>query len=92
MATTIEYRRKQLRRRIDDSRERLELYRKREAEIFSGGVQSYGIGSRNLARYQADLAEVRAAIDELTEKIEGLEAELAGAPRRAAFSVVPRDL
>ena len=92
MATTVEYRRKQLRRRIGDSRARLELYRRREAEILSGGVQSYGIGSRNLARYQADLALVRTAIDELTEKIEGLEAELAGVPRRAAFAVVPRDL
>lgn len=92
MATTAGYRRKQLGRRIGESRERLDLYRKREAEILSGGVQSYGIGSRNLARYQADLAVVRAAIDELTEKIEGMEAELAGAAVRAAFAVVPRDL
>jgi len=42
-------------------RERLELYLKREAEMLSGGVQSYGIGSRNLSRYNTDLAAIRAA-------------------------------
>ena len=44
-------------------RERLELYLKREAEMLSGGVQSYGIGSRNLSRYNTDLAAIRAAME-----------------------------
>lgn len=34
---------------LTGKRERLELYLKREAEMLSGGVQSYGIGSRNLS-------------------------------------------
>ena len=39
----------------------------------------------------ADLAEVRSAIDELIEEIDGLEAQLAGDAVRAAFAVVPMD-
>lgn len=91
MAATGRNRRRRLTERIDRARARLELYERREAEILSGGVQSYGIGSRNLSRYQADLAEVRSAIDELIEEIDGLEAQLAGDAVRAAFAVVPMD-
>ena len=40
-------------------RNRLELYLKREAEMLDGGVQSYGIGSRNLARYNTDLSQMQ---------------------------------
>lgn len=91
MATTRRRREERLNEKIEKARARLELYERREAEILSGGVQSYGIGSRNLSRYQADLAEVRRAIDELTEEIDGLEAQLAGDAVRAAFAVVPMD-
>ena len=91
MATTRRRREGRLNEKIEKARARLELYERREAEILSGGVQSYGIGSRNLTRYQADLAEVRRAIDELTEEIDGLEAQLAGDAVRAAFAVVPMD-
>ena len=91
MATTRRRREKRLAEKIEKARARLELYERREAEILSGGVQSYGIGSRNLSRYQADLAEVRRAIGELTEEIDGLEAQLAGDAVRAAFAVVPMD-
>ena len=54
---------------LTGKRERLELYLKREAEMLSGGVQSYGIGSRNLSRYNTDLAAIRAAIKELEDDI-----------------------
>lgn len=37
---------------LSTKRDRLALYLKREAEMLDGGVQSYGIGSRNLARYK----------------------------------------
>lgn len=33
--------------KVKDKKERLEAYRNRELEILKGGVQSYGIGSRN---------------------------------------------
>lgn len=72
-------------------RERLALYIKREAEMLDGGVQSYGIGSRNLARYNTDLGSIRAAIKQLEADIEALEAALNGEKPRKAVGVVPRD-
>lgn len=72
-------------------RERLALYLKREAEMLDGGVQSYGIGSRNLARYNTDLGAVRASIKELEADIETLEGALDGQKPRRAVGVVPRD-
>ena len=72
-------------------RERLELYLKREAEMLSGGVQSSGIGPRNLARYNTDLATIRAAIKQLEDEIAALEGELEGQRPRKAVGVVPRD-
>lgn len=72
-------------------RNRLELYLKREAEMLDGGVQSYGIGSRNLARYNTDLSQIRAAIKQLEDEIANLEGALNGQRPRKAVGVVPRD-
>lgn len=72
-------------------RDRLELYYKREAEMLDGGVQSYGIGSRNLARYNTDLSQIRAAIEKLEAEIQSLEGLLNGHKPRKAVGVVPRD-
>ena len=72
-------------------RNRLELYLKREAEMLDGGVQSYGIGSRNLARYNTDLSQIRAAIKPLEDEIANLEGALNGQKPRKAVGVVPRD-
>ncbi|WP_287827068.1 hypothetical protein [Oscillibacter sp.] len=76
---------------LSTKRDRLALYLKREAEMLDGGVQSYGIGSRNLARYNTDLSAIRASIKELEEEIELLEGELNGQRPRKAVGVVPRD-
>lgn len=76
---------------LSTKRDRLALYLKREAEMLDGGVQSYGIGSRNLARYNTDLNAIRASIKELEEEIELLEGELNGQRPRKAVGVVPRD-
>ena len=72
-------------------RTRLELYLKREAEMLDGGVQSYGIGSRNLARYNTDLSQIRDAIKQLEKEITNLEGALNGQKPRKAVGVVPRD-
>ena len=72
-------------------RNRLELYLKREAEMLDGGVQSYGIGSRNLARYNTDLSQIRDAIKQLEKEITNLEGTLNGQKPRKAVGVVPRD-
>lgn len=76
---------------LETKRKRLDLYLQREAEMLSGGVQSYGIGSRNLARYNTDLSTIRAAIKELESEIEALESTLGGQNSRKAVGVVIRD-
>ena len=45
--------------KISKLKTRLELYYKREEEMLSGGVQSYGIGTRNATRYQLRTDEKR---------------------------------
>lgn len=73
------------------TRERLDLYLKREADMLSDGVQLYTIGSRSLQRYQTVLSSVQAEIDKLQKKVDQLEAELAGGCARRAVGIVPRD-
>lgn len=75
--------------RLNDYKNRLELYIKAEAAILEG-AQSYSIGSRNLTR--ADLSEIRKMISTLEDGIDELEAELSGGSRRKCIRVIPRDV
>ncbi len=82
-----------LQEKIKNKKIRLEAYQKRELLMLSPeGVQSYGIGSRNVARYNTDLATVRNAIKELEAEIEELNNSLNGVRPRKAFGIIPRDL
>lgn len=81
----------EIEKKIEDKKERLEAYRTRELEILKGGVQSYGIGSRNITRYSVDLTSMRKAIKELEDEIADLEALLNGGKPRKAVGIVPRD-
>ena len=80
-----------IKKKLDAKQTRLSAYLDRETEMLTGGVQSYGIGSRNLTRYQTDLANIRAAIKELEKEIDQLEKQLSGRSIRRAIGVVPRD-
>ena len=40
----------EIEKKITEKRERLACYLAREKEMLCGGVQSYGVGTRNLAR------------------------------------------
>lgn len=80
-----------LKQELTEKRERRQLYLQRERVMLTGGVQSYGIGSRNLARYNTDLAQIRAAIKELTDEIDELEALLEGQSIRKRVGLVFRD-
>lgn len=80
-----------IKEKLDDKKQRLNAYLDREREMLTGGVQSYGIGSRNLTRYQTDLNNIRAAIKELEKEIKQLENQLSGRANRRAIGVVPRD-
>ncbi len=76
---------------IAQKKRRLELYLKREEEMLDGGVQSYGLGSRNLARYNTDLNAIRDAIKELETEIGELENQLKGIKPRKVVGIIPRD-
>lgn len=78
-------------RQLEVKKKRLTAYLDRETEMLTGGVQSYGVGSRNLTRYNTDLSAIRAAIKELEDEIEKLEGLLNGRKPRKAVGVVPRD-
>lgn len=80
-----------LREALAEKKERRQLYLDREKVMLTGGVQSYGIGSRNLARYNINLAQIRAVIKELTSEIEELEALLDEEPARKRVGLVFRD-
>ena len=71
-------------------RERLSLYYEQEKKMLTGGVQSYGVGSRNLARYNTDLAQIRAAIKQLEEEIKEQESLINGERSRKCVQVIPR--
>ena len=77
---------------LTQTRERLALYLKREADMLDkNGVQSYGIGSRNLQHYSTALKDIQDMIEKLRARIRELEAERAGGSARRALGVVPHD-
>ena len=75
---------------LDTKKTRLALYYKQEEKMLTDGVQSYGIGSRNLTRYNTDLAQVRTAIEKLEGEIKELEGGISGTKSRKAVGVIPR--
>lgn len=83
--------RQEIETQLTTAKTRLDLYLKREAEMLDGGVQSYGIGTRNVTRYNTDLSQIRAAISQLKKEIAYLEGQLGGQKPRKAVGVVPRD-
>lgn len=57
--------------------------------LVKGGVKSYMIDDRQLTRF--DLPALRKEIDNAEEKMNELEAALAGKKPRKAFAIYPRD-
>lgn len=80
-----------IREELTETRGRLKMYLDQEQKMLTGGVQAYGLGTRNLQRYQMDLANIQAMIRSLKEQIRELEAELNGGSARRALGIVPRD-
>ena len=68
------------------------MYLAREALMLSpDGVQSYGVGTRNLTRYNTDLKALQDMIKQLEDEIGELEGLLCGRSPRKAVGVIPRD-
>lgn len=77
-----------LEERLQKAKERLNAYYEAELAVLTG--QEYRIGTRILRR--ADLAEIRAAINELEKQVQRLEALVSGNSSARARRVVPRDI
>lgn len=74
---------------LERKKKRLKLYYEKEEQMLSpNGIQSYGIGSRNVERYNTDLAKIQSQIKVLETEIR--EAEVGGKPRKSV-AVVIRD-
>ena len=71
---------------------RLAEYMEQEHKMLTDGVQSYGLGTRNIQRYSMTLPQVREAIEKLEKEISGLNKNLSGNGSRAARGVVPMDI
>ena len=71
---------------LERKKRRLELYYRQEEKMLSDGAQSYGIGNRNVQRYNTDLAKVQSQIKELETEIK--EMESTGKPRKAVAVVL----
>lgn len=78
----------QLKIELAEKKERRTFYLEREKTMLTNGVQSYGIGSRNLARYNTDLAQIRDAIKELENEIKDIETLLNGNKLRKRVGLV----
>ncbi len=78
--------------KITEKRERLSLYLQREKYMLSpDAVQSYGVGSRNLQRYNTDLEDIQKMIKQLEDEIAELESLCSGRKPRKSVGVVPCD-
>lgn len=86
-----ETKKQRLEAQLQEKKERRKLYIERERVMLTGGVQSYGIGTRNLSRYNTDLSQIRSVIKELDAEIEELENLLSEEPARKRVSLVYRD-
>ena len=74
---------------LTDKRERLELYKKREAELLLGEAQSYNIGSRSKSKFNVSLSELRDAIKALEAEINERENLVGGTAVRKVVSIIP---
>lgn len=83
--------REEITTKITGLQTRLDAYLLREADLLAGGVKEYGIGSRNIKRYELDLANIASMIKKLEDEIEELQALLNGSPARRVIAVVERD-
>lgn len=82
----------EIKKKLELAQKRLDAYYERELEMLSpSGVAAYGIGSKNIQRYNTELSEVRRAIKELEQKADELSGMLSGGKPRKAVGIIPMD-
>ena len=78
--------------KLEARKARLQMYLDKEKYMLSpDGVRAYGVGSRNLQRYDIALKDIMDMIRKLEDEIAELELLAAGEAPRRAVGVVPRD-
>lgn len=80
----------QIRARITELHQDREDCKQAISNILKGKAQSYGVGTRNLSRYNVSLGELRAYLTQIEKEIAELEAALAAGSRRYGYEFVPR--
>lgn len=83
---------KTIKERIELTQSRLDAYYEQERKMLADGVQAYGIGSRNVQRYNIDLGKIQAMIKMLEAQLEQLEREQSGKATNRRYTFVPTDL
>lgn len=77
---------------LAQKKERLKMYYEREKYLLSpDAVQSYGVGTRNLQRYNTALSDIQNMIKKLEDEVAELEATVKGDRPRKAVGVVVCD-
>ena len=77
---------------LENKKKRLQSYYEHEKYMLSpDGVKSYGMGTRNIQRYEIALKDIQSGIKVLEQEIAELEAVSSGRSPRRAVAVVPRD-
>lgn len=76
---------------IEEKKIRLAAYKQRELKMLNDGVQSYGIGSRSVTRYNTDLSNIQKMIKSLEDEIKSLENQLNGRNGIITMKFVPGD-
>ena len=78
--------------KLTRAKARLEAYYEKETKMLTDGVQAYGIGSRNIQRYNMDLANIQKQIKTLEQMVSALENQLNGRSANIRYGFVPKDI
>ena len=85
-------RRVSLEEKLEELKMRRENYLKTEIWMLSpDGIQSYGMGSRNVNRYNLALKDIQDMLKKLEDQIDQLEDDIDGQKPRKAVGVIIRD-
>lgn len=79
-----------IQKRLAIKEKQLELAYDAYTKLLTGQVKAYGIGTRNLTKF--DLPQLEETIATLEKEVDGLTAQLNGGSARRAVRALPRDL
>ena len=78
--------------KLTRAKARLEAYYEKEIKMLTDGDQTYSIGTRNIQRYNMNLANIQKQIKTLEQEVSALENQLNGRSANIRYGFVPRDI